>query len=298
MWKNFLNQVLQANDTVLGINRRNWQFIKKLNRRSDFPLANDKIAAKKFLSQIGIPVARTLAEYESLFQIEEFKDRFQEINEFVIKPANGSQGRGITVFVSKNNSGYVTPSGKLFAFHEVELELASVIFGKYSLGTPDVALIEERMKPIKMMEKISPRGLFDIRMIIVKEKPVISMLRLPTFSSDGKANLHQGGIGVGVDVRTGRTTHAYHLGRVVTQHPDTKEELIHFQVPEWPLILKYTDVIAKNSPLKYVGIDFTISENMGPSVLEINARPGLEIQNANQLGLMKILESSSENNLA
>jgi len=38
-------------------------------------------------------------------------------------------------------------------------------------------------------------------------------LRLPTKDSSGKANLHLGGIGVGIDMGTGVTTTAIHKGR-------------------------------------------------------------------------------------
>ncbi|HBZ98517.1 MAG TPA: alpha-L-glutamate ligase-like protein, partial [Pseudomonas sp.] len=38
----------------------------------------------------------------------------------------------------------------------------------------------------------------DIRIIVLMGYPIMAMLRLPTRQSGGKANLHQGAIGVGV----------------------------------------------------------------------------------------------------
>ena len=51
--------------------------------------------------------------------------------------------------------------------------------------------------------------------------PVAAMVRLPTRKSDGKANLHQGAVGAGIDLKTGKTTHAILAGHPVTHHPDT-----------------------------------------------------------------------------
>ena len=62
----------------------------------------------------------------------------------------------------------------------------------------------------------------------------MAMLRLPTKASNGRANLHQGGIGTGVDLDTGRTNHAVQRNRVVDHHPDTGVPLVGRVVPYWP----------------------------------------------------------------
>jgi len=46
--------------------------------------------------------------------------------------------------------------------------------------------------------------------------------------------------------------------------------------------------------LGYLGVDVAIDETAGPLVLELNARPGLSIQNANRCGLksrLKVIET-------
>ena len=43
------------------------------------------------------------------------------------------------------------------------------------------------------------------------------------------------------------------------------------------------------SRLGYVGVDLVLDKN-GPMVLEVNKRPGLEIQNTNLAGLLKRIE--------
>lgn len=48
------------------------------------------------------------------------------------------------------------------------------------------------------------------------------MLRLPTRQSGGKANLHQGAIGVGVDLATGLTLRGTWLNNIIAKStPDT-----------------------------------------------------------------------------
>ena len=66
--------------------------------------------------------------------------------------------------------------------------------------------------------------------------------------------------------------------------------LIGVQIPFWEEILDHSHRLAEVVPLKYVGIDVAISEK-GPVVLEINARPGLDIQNVTACGMRPILEA-------
>ena len=46
---------------------------------------------------------------------------------------------------------------------------------------------------------------------------------------------------------------------------------------------------ARAIPLGYIGIDICIDQALGPLVLEVNGRPGLEIQNVQQEGLLNEL---------
>jgi alpha-L-glutamate ligase-like protein len=112
------------------------------------------------------------------------------------------------------------------------------------------------------------------------------MLRLPTRASNGKANLHQGGIGTGIDLATGITNHAVMRNRFCEQHPDTKVPLVGIQVPYWPHVLRMARAVAEAVGLGYIGVDIIVDANDGPMLLEANARPGLAIQMANAKGLL------------
>ena len=120
--------------------------------------------------------------------------------------------------------------------------------------------------------------------------PVMAMLRASTKESDGLSNLHQGAIGIGIDIATGITVRAIHHGKPVNRHPDLGINLIGVQIPEWDTILRMSVTCQEMTGLGYLGVDIMIDETKGPLMIEVNARPGLAIQMANGIGLMKRLE--------
>ena len=114
-------------------------------------------------------------------------------------------------------------------------------------------------------------------------------MRLPTTKSGGKANLHRGAIGAGLRLANGEIFHAINKRREVTVHPDTKYKFIGFKLPNWPEILNLAVRAQVLSGLGYVGIDLCIDQHKGLLIMEVNKRPGLEIQIANKAGLQKRL---------
>src|SRR5262249_51187014 len=117
-------------------------------------------------------------------------------------------------------------------------------------------------------------------------RPVMAMLRLPTRASDGRANLHQGGIGTGVELDGGVTHHAVLRNRLVERHPDTGVPVVGRQVPCWPQVLEMSRRVAEAVGLGYIGVDIVVDADKGPMLLEANARPGLAIQIATGRGLL------------
>ena len=113
----------------------------------------------------------------------------------------------------------------------------------------------------------------------------MAMVRLPTRASDGKANLHRGAIGAGIDIRTGLTMTAVHNSRIVTNHPDTGNPVTGITVPFWDKMLHMASLASNITNLHYIGADFVLDQARGPVLLELNARPGLAIQMANRCGL-------------
>jgi alpha-L-glutamate ligase-like protein len=274
------------NKGVLGINQRNASYILPLNKRKYYPLVDDKLATKNLAIKYGILVPKTYGVIEIYKQLESFDKIINKYNDFVIKPRRGSQGHGILVIAGKRKDKYIKPDDTLMTIDDIKYHIINILSGVYSLGgVPDSAMMEYRVKPSKFFNDISFKGVPDIRIIVYKGIPVMAMSRLPTSMSDGKANLHQGAVGVGITIKEGITTSAVIGNEIVDEHPDTGNKLINLQIPLWDECLKIASKCFDFTNLQYVGVDIVIDEDLGPLVLELNARPGLNIQLANLDGL-------------
>ena len=204
-----------------------------------------------------------------------------------MKPAHGSGGDGILVITGRKGERYRRSSGNLMPRGEFEHHLSNGLSGLFSLGgQPDHLLVEYRVQFDPVFEQVSYKGVPDIRIIVFLGVPVMAMIRLPTRQSDGKANLHQGAIGVGIDLPTGVTRRGVFGTEVVREHPDTEHPLVGLAIPHWDDLLEMSARCCDLSGLGYIGVDFVLDRERGPLILELNARPGLAIQIANGNGLL------------
>lgn len=270
---------------VMGMNRRERELVDELNPRRHRILADDKILAKELLAVHGLPVPRTLAVIEEMRDVARIRDIVGRYEHFVIKPARGKAGSGIAVLGPKVEDGWYSSSQTVWDERDIRHLLGNILIGEYAMRTWDRALIEERLITGPVLEEMPTVGLPDIRLITLHGETVMSMVRFPTRRSGGKANLHLGAIGIGVDLRTGITTSGTCRGRPVTRHPETKHPLAGLKVTAWDDVVDTARRAARAFPLGYLGIDIVITDGGRPVVLEVNVKPGLEIQNANQRGL-------------
>ena len=141
-----------------------------------------------------------------------------------------------------------------------------------------------------IFDQVSYKGVPDVRIIVFQGYPVMAMIRLPTRLSDGKANLHQGAIGVGIDIPTGITRRGVWGTEIIREHPDTEHSIVGLKIPHWDELLQMASRCYELSGLGYVGVDFVLDRSLGPMILELNARPGLAIQMANGNGLLHRLK--------
>jgi alpha-L-glutamate ligase-like protein len=278
---------------VLGINARNQQLVYRYNQRKHFPLADDKLRTKKILEAEGISVPGTFHVFSWMHEVKTVGQVLDGRSDFVIKPSRGKAGSGILVIVDRNSKGWVDAGGHVWNEANLKRHIGNIIFGNYAHGLEDRAIVEERLIQGPMFDHELFPGLPDIRVITLKGEPLMAMLRLPTSHSGGKANLHQGAIGVGVDLQTGRTNHASFKGKSIARHPDTGAELCGRLLNHWADILLTARAAARVLPLGYLGIDIAIDEKRGPVILEANVRPGLEIQNANRQGLRPLVDAAT-----
>jgi len=174
----------------------------------------------------------------------------------------------------------------------LEIHLSNILAGLYSLaGTPDVAIVEDLVESIPGLAKYSFQGVPDIRIVVFQGYPVMAMLRLATKASDGKANLHQGAIGVGLNIANGRGLNAVQFNRPVSNHPDVGLALENIVIDDWDLMLAMAARCYEATGLGYMGVDLVVDASKGPLLLELNARPGLAIQMANGCGLLPRLQT-------
>jgi alpha-L-glutamate ligase-like protein len=118
----------------------------------------------------------------------------------------------------------------------------------------------------------------------------MAMLRLATKLSDGKANLHQGAVGVGINLKSAVASHGVMEQNEIFIHPDTNNKLSEIKIVNWHELLELASKCYDMTKLGYLGADIVIDQNRGPMLLELNARPGLSIQVANKKGLVPRLK--------
>ena len=277
---------------VVGMNRRNLEFVTRHNQRAAYPLVDNKLLTKRLAAKAGIPMPDLILDLSHQFEVEAVPRRLNELDEFVIKPAQGSGGRGILVIAGRDRGRFVKSNGDRVHIQQIKRLLTNIISGLYSLGgRTDSAIVESLAKTHEMFATMSVDGVPDIRVIVFQGYPVMAMLRLGTHASDGKANLHQGAIGVGLDIRTGMSVGAVQHNRAITRHPDNGARLDEIRIPDWGDLLRLASRCFDVTNLGYLGCDIVIDANAGPLLLEMNARPGLAIQIANGCGLDSRLQA-------
>ncbi|HEX5786818.1 MAG TPA: alpha-L-glutamate ligase-like protein [Woeseiaceae bacterium] len=275
---------------VLGLNQRNSEFIMELNPRKFYPRVDDKVLTKQLAMAAGMAVPELYGVIRNQAQVRDFGAITDGRESFVVKPAQGSGGDGIIVITGRSRrkpNNFRMASGLLIERDEIEHHISNIVGGQYSLsGNPDTALIEYCVKFDLVFDEVSYQGVPDIRVIVFRGYPVMAMVRLPTRASDGKANLHQGAVGAGVDMHTGATLAGVHHNERVDEHPDTGALIAGLVIPHWDFILESAARCYEVTELGYLGVDMVIDRNLGPLILEMNARPGLNIQIANAAGLL------------
>ncbi|SHG82812.1 alpha-L-glutamate ligase-like protein [Ferrimonas marina] len=275
------------NRGIMGMNQRNISYIGRYNPRSLYKQVDDKLITKQLALKSEIATPDLISVISEQHEISELSQRLAGQTGFCIKPAQGSGGKGILVITKVEDGRYFKPSGDEVSAIEMERHCSNILAGLFSLGGKnDVAVIESLIRFDPVFEGISYEGVPDIRLIIFKGFPVMGMLRCSTHASDGKANLHQGAVGIGVDIATGQAIRAVQYDEPVSEHPDTGRNLHEVQVPHWDRLLTLASGCYEMSGLGYLGTDMVLDSERGPLLLELNARPGLAIQIANNQGLL------------
>lgn len=290
--KLFANPFTLKKRGVLGMNRRNVDYIGRFNARHHFPLVDNKLKTKQVAKEAGIAIVKLLDTVQFQAELKTLQQRLEGLEQFVVKPAQGSGGKGILVIAKRDHDRFEKPNGEQVTLREVQHHISNILSGLYSLaGKNDIAMIEQLVEFDPIFDGYSYEGVPDIRVVLYKGFPILSMLRCSTAQSDGKANLHQGAVGVGLEMKSGKALKAVLHDTPVTHHPDTKSDFSQLVVPHWEKILRLAASCYEMTEMGYLGVDIVIDKHLGPLILELNARPGLAIQIANDVGALPRLNA-------
>ena len=279
--------------SILGLNARFQHYSFPHNSRRSKRVAASKLYTKRVLKKGNVPIPQIYAKFKSYQDVLSF-DWEKLPKSFALKPSRGLGGEGIIVVKRKAKGEslvWITTNRKKISVEDLQLHAMDIIEGAYSLhNVPDAAYFEEYVGRHKAFRRLAYRGTPDIRVIVFNKVPIMAMLRLPTQESGGRANLHQGAVGVGIDIATGITTYAVCLGNPIKHKPGTTRKLHGVKIPFWDKILELAVRAQEVSGLGYLGVDIVLHPDRGPMILELNSEPGLDIQLANFAGLRRRLD--------
>lgn len=277
---------------ILGMNARVQLYTSQNSSRAK-RYGFSKLKAKGFLRRHDIGVPMLYAQIDSTEALRDFEWGSIQ-GSFAVKPASGSAGKGIIIIKRKSGRAntWIDIEDREFTEEDLDLHVSDILAGQYSTwGTHHVAIIEERIPIHPELDNYVQLGTPDVRVIVYRNIPVMAMTRLPTEASDGRANLDQGAIGLGIDLGTGKSTYGVSgKKKIITHFPHNQMPVAGIQIPFWNEVLRTAVRAANATGLTYMGADIFLHPERGPLIAEVNAYPGLSIQLANHAGLRKRLE--------
>lgn len=275
---------------LLGQNARNLKYIKWFNSKMARKLADSKLQTKYFLKKKGIPVPETLAVFKKHSEITE--EVVQQLEPpFVIKPNAGFWGKWIIVINKRDSlNNFISNTWDVFTIKYIHTHLLNIVDWFFSLaGLRDKVIIEKKIEIDDEVQILWKYWLPDIRVICFNMVPVMAMLRIPTEKSWWKANLHSWACAAWIDIGSWRLTY-------ITQHSKIVKSVIWIWdirglvLPHWDKMLKMVVSVQKETNIWYLWCDIVMDNKDWPLLLEINIRPGLEVQIANLAKLKDRLE--------
>ena len=116
---------------VVGINDRNANYVLMYNERRNYPLVDDKALTKQLALKHNVAVPDLSGMIEIQQQVATLPELLAPLNDFVIKPANGSQGEGIVVITGTSQSeGYFRKAdGSLVDIEELKFLVSNTLSG-------------------------------------------------------------------------------------------------------------------------------------------------------------------------
>src|SRR5690606_28733295 len=119
---------------VLGLNRRNQEYVRPYNPPSAKAVADNKILTKRILRKESIQTPEVYKLVRTKKQLE-FLDWDSLPKSFVIKPNKGTGGSGIIVFYGKKKgeTAWIRPNGQNMTQRDITLHIENILEGRFSM---------------------------------------------------------------------------------------------------------------------------------------------------------------------
>jgi hypothetical protein len=149
---------------ILGINNRVGRYILRHNKRTNYPLVDNKVLTAQRAQAWGIPTPENYIIVENYGSLKNLHLKLINYDSFVIKPAKGSQGNGIIVIkeiIKEEKNGDVRilcrrSNDKLMDVDEVKHHISGILSGLYSLsGQSDTAIIQAKIDKHPIFDQYS-----------------------------------------------------------------------------------------------------------------------------------------------
>lgn len=246
-------------------------------------LVNDKYVFHCFCRYHNLPVPQVYGVYLRGSYIGRGKDisdliSRENIEQVIIKPLRGIQGKGIHI-VSRDTLSKLERENKPGRLPNLSNDLRTKQF-----------IVQEVIKQHPELNRINPNSVNTLRILtLLTTEGEVELLSAILRTSAGQSyidNFKSGGIVIGVDIQTGRLKkHGFmspEHGTIVSQHPVTGVPFGDFNIPYWSEV-KTAVVKAQKAfhYLKSIAWDMAISPD-GPILVEGNIEWGTAgIQAAN-----------------
>ena len=253
--------------------KRRWEYYAKMNTEENKEIFNDK---RKAYDTFGKYYKRELIEVKSDEDEEKFLDFLSRNSRFIVKPYNGSGGRGIFVADSADYSD----SKAMFAM----------------LREKGHVVIEQLIRPAAEMAVFNASSVNTVRVPTLRLKDRVVVFEPFLRTGLGNAvvdNAASGGAFAPIDPETGMCTMAAvdEFGRKYLKHPKSGVVYPGFQIPKWKEAVAFVTELSEVLPDNhYVGWDIALTED-GWVMVEGNPRGQLVSQYATKKGCRKLLES-------
>lgn len=275
---------------ILWQNARNLKYIWEFNDDLAKKLADSKLKTKEFLSNKWVKVSENLAIIKSHSELDNFDIQSLPLP-FVVKPNAGYGGKWIIVFEKKDAEGnFISNDHQIYSSVQLIGHIRDILDGFYSLSwNRDKVIFERKLILDHSIELLGKYGLPDIRVIVFNSVPVIAMLRVPTANSKWKANLHGWACGLWIDIGSGKITYITQFKKMIKSIPGIGD-VRGIEIPHWEDVLRLAVKVQQVTGVWYVGCDIVLDDHFWPLLLEMNVRPGLEVQVANKVPLLERLK--------